>query len=191
MTTPTADEILARLRAGNARYVNDAVTGDRRCSVRRGKLLEGQAPFAIILSCADSRVAPEIAFDTGLGELFVCRVAGNIANTCTIASVEFAVTALGTPVVVVLGHQSCGAVEAALAAGDQGPNLNHLLSHIEAAKVDVEADDVDTLVKANALRAGRELVARSSILRSAVEEGRLRIVPAYYALDDGSVSFLA
>ena len=187
---PSIDEVLQRLAAGNARYVADATTGAGRDRTRRDQLVGGQAPWAIVLSCADSRVAPEIAFDTGLGELFVCRVAGNVANTSTIASIEYAVAHIGTPVIVVLGHQSCGAVTAAISGGDNGYNLNHLLAHIEPAKAKSQDPSVDGVVKTNAALTAQELVDRSAIIGGAVRAGKVRIVPAFYSLEDGSVRFL-
>ncbi|MBX2804242.1 MAG: carbonic anhydrase [Myxococcales bacterium] len=190
MSMPSADEALQRLASGNARYVADTTTGAGRDRARRSELVGGQAPWAIILSCADSRVAPEIAFDTGLGELFVVRVAGNVANTSSIASIEYAVAHIGTPLIVVLGHQSCGAVTAAIAGGDNGYNLNHLLSHIEPAKAKSADPSVEAVVKTNAELTVQELSTRSSIIAGAIAQGKVRIVPAYYSLQDGSVSFL-
>ena len=187
---PSIDEALQRLAAGNARYVTNSMTGEGRDSGRRAQLVTGQAPWAIVLSCADSRVAPEIAFDTGLGDLFVVRVAGNVANTSSIASIEYAVAHIGTPVIVVLGHQSCGAVTAAIAGGDNGYNLNHLLAHIEPAKAESSDPSVDGVVKTNAELTARELGGRSPIIADAIQSGKLRIVPAFYSLEDGSVSLL-
>lgn len=184
------DSILDRLKAGNARFVEDKVDGKLQDSVRRSKLTGGQAPFAIVLSCADSRVVPELAFDTGLGELFVLRVAGNVANTSTIASIEYAVAHLKTKVIVVLGHQSCGAVTAAIAGGDNGHNLNHLLAHIEPAKAASDDKSVDGVVKTNAQLQCRDLADRSAIIASAVSKGDLKIFPAYYELGSGQVTFL-
>ena len=129
----TINSILGRLQEGNSRFVADKLDGKLQDSSRRDSLTGGQEPFAIVLSCADSRVVPELAFDSGLGELFVVRVAGNIANTSSIASMEYAVAHLNTQVIVVMGHQACGAVTAAVAGGDNGYNLNHLLSHITPA----------------------------------------------------------
>lgn len=187
---PTIAEVKQRLSTGNDRYVADTMRGEGRNRARRAQLEGGQQPWAIVLSCADSRVAPEIAFDTGLGELFVCRVAGNVANTCTIASIEYAVAHIGTPVIVVLGHQSCGAVTAAIAGGDNGHNLNHLLAHLEPAKAKSQDSSVDGVVKTNAVLTAQDLVDRSAIIRGAVQAGKLEIVPAYYALGDGRVTFL-
>lgn len=188
MTMPTPAEAIARLTEGNRRYVNDAMTGAGRTSTRRAELTGGQAPWAIILSCADSRVAPEIAFDTGLGELFVIRVAGNTANTCSIASIEYAVANIGTPLIVVLGHQSCGAVTAALAGGDNGHNLNHLLAHIAPARAKSNDPSVDGVVRTHAALTGEALLERSSIIRGAFDAGKLQVVSGFYSLDDGSVT---
>lgn len=183
-------QILSRLKDGNSRYMSDSLIRANQDTGRRNDLTSGQQPFAIVLSCADSRVVPELAFDTGLGELFVVRVAGNVANTSSIASIEYAVAHCGVTVIVVLGHQACGAVTAALAGGDNGYNLNHLLSHIEPAKAACEDHSVDNVVKKNAELQVKDLIGRSDIIRGAVEAGTLKIVPAYYALDNGEITFL-
>jgi carbonic anhydrase len=186
----TAEAVLERLAAGNARFVADETTGEGRDHVRRAALTGGQSPWAIVLSCADSRVAPELLFDTGLGELFVIRVAGNVANTSSIASIEYAIAHMGTPVIVVLGHQGCGAVTAALAGGDNGTNLNHLLAHITEGLNVEDAPSVESAVRSNATHVAQELRRRSQIIVEAVNAGRLRIAPAIYSLDDGSVSWV-
>lgn len=187
----TIQEILDRLKTGNDRFVADHLDGKLQDSTRRESLTSGQDPYAIILSCADSRVVPELAFDTGLGEIFVIRVAGNIANSSSIASIEYAVAHIGSKVIVVLGHQSCGAVTAAVNGGDNGYNLNHLLSHITPA---IAASDkgasVNDVVKKNAELTANELQTRSAIIKDAVAAGKLKIVPAYYNLDTGKVDFL-
>jgi len=187
----TAKDILSRLKDGNARFTKDKLDGKLQNSSRRSALTGGQNPYAIILSCADSRVVPELAFDTGLGELFVLRVAGNVANTSTIASIEYAVAHIGSPVLVVLGHESCGAVTAAVGGGDNGYNLNHLLSHITPAIAASDKDaSVNAVVKKNAEMTVEELKARSSIIGDAVKNNKLQIVPAYYNLGSGKVEFL-
>jgi carbonic anhydrase len=109
----TADEALNRLMIGNSRYVRGTMR-HHNFATQRAALAVGQNPFAGILSCADSRIGPEFAFDTGPGDLFVCRVAGNFANNDTIASFEYAVSVLSTPLIFVLGHQACGAVDATI-----------------------------------------------------------------------------
>ncbi|MFY0651191.1 MAG: carbonic anhydrase [Cyclobacteriaceae bacterium] len=187
----TTQEIVDRLKEGNARFVSDQLEGNQQDGERRDSLTGGQAPWAIVLSCADSRVVPELAFDTGLGELFVVRVAGNVANTSSIASIEYAVANLGTKVIVVLGHQSCGAVTAAVGGGDNGYNLNHLLSHVSPAIAACgDGASLADVVKKNAELNGSELSGRSSIIKDAVENGGVSIVPAYYNLDTGKVDFL-
>ncbi len=187
----TIADVKQRLVDGNKRFVADKLDGKLQDSVRRDALTGGQKPYAIILSCADSRVVPELAFDAGLGELFIIRVAGNIANTSSIASIEYAVAHLGSSVIVVLGHQSCGAVTAAIAGGDNGYNLNHLTSHITPAiAASPKGADVNDVVKKNAEMTGNDLVSRSGIIADAVKSGKVEIVPAYYNLDSGKVDFL-
>ena len=184
-------EILQRLKDGNARFVADKLDGSLQDSARRSSLTSGQDPYAIILSCADSRVVPELAFDTGLGELFVVRVAGNVANTSSIASIEYAVAHIGCAVLVVLGHESCGAVTAAIAGGDNGENLNHLLGHVgPAIKAVGDGASVDDTVRKHAQLTVDELKAQSKIIGDAVEAGKLQVVPAYYNLGSGQVDFL-
>ena len=167
-------EVIQRLKDGNGRFVADKLDGQLNDSTRRDALVGGQQPYAIVLSCADSRVVPELAFDTGLGELFVVRVAGNIANSSSIASMEYAVAHCGSKVIIVLGHQSCGAVTAAVNGGDNGYNLNHLLSHITPAIAASGAGaSITDVVKKNAQMTGTELTTRSSIIGNAVSCSRI------------------
>lgn len=187
----THSEIKQRLQDGNARFVEDKLDGKLQDTTRRTELTAGQQPFAIVLSCADSRVVPELAFDTGLGELFVLRVAGNIANTETIASIEYAVAHCGSKAIVVMGHQSCGAVTAAMGGGDNGYNLNILLSQITPAiAASPEGAHVNDVVKTNAKMTADDLVNRSKIIGDAVRSGDVEIMSAYYNLDSGKVEFL-
>lgn len=187
----TINETIDRLKAGNQRFENDTPEHNLQDTSRRNEVTGGQSPYAIILSCADSRVVPELAFDTGLGELFVVRVAGNVANTSSIASIEYAVAHLGTQVIVVLGHQSCGAVTAAVGGGDNGYNLNHLLAHIAPAiSATEEGATVDTVIRKNAELTVQDLINRSAIIGEAVKSGKVKVVPAYYNLDSGKVDFL-
>jgi len=181
-------EIQERLKEGNKRYVEDKEnpTSDQGL---RNSLTGGQQPFAIILSCADSRVVPEMIFDCNIGELFVVRVAGNIANANSIASIEYAVAHLNCKMILVLGHESCGAVTAAVNGGDNGPNLNHLCDHIKEAVEMGAGKDLAEVVKLNADLNAKALVAKSDILRSAVENKGLIIESAYYNLGSGKVDF--
>ena len=185
----TADEALQLLTDGNNNFVDDMLDGKLQNSSRRNELVGGQSPYAIILSCADSRVVPEIAFDKGLGELFVIRVAGNIPNTSSIASIEYAVAHLGVNLIVVLGHENCGAVAAAIQGGDNGANLNHLLDHISPALHACESKETNTVVKKNAELTAEALVEKSSIIKDATSKG-LKIIPGFYNLGTGKVDFL-
>lgn len=187
----TNQEVIQRLKDGNARFVEDHLDGKLQDSSRRDSLVSGQQPYAIVLSCADSRVVPELAFDTGLGELFTVRVAGNVANSSSIGSIEYAVAHCGTKVIVVMGHQSCGAVTAAVAGGDNGYNINHLLSHITPAiAASEEGASITDIVKKNAEMTVEELKNRSAIIKNAVDSGDVEVLAAYYNLDGGKVDFL-
>jgi len=187
----TISEIKQRLQSGNERFIADKLDGKLQNSSRRDELTTGQEPYAIILSCADSRVVPELAFDAGLGELFVVRVAGNVANTSSLASIEYAVAHCGSSVIVVLGHQSCGAVTAAVNGGNNGHNINHLLAHITPAIAECgEGASIKEVVHKNASLTAQDLVKRSAIISDAVNRGAVEIFPAYYNLDSGQVDFL-
>lgn len=186
-------DAMQRLIDGNKRYMEDSLSDPKIKSVQRYEFTEGQSPFAIILNCADSRVVPEMVFDKGIGELFVIRVAGNIANPSSIASIEYAVEHIGCNLIVVLGHEACGAVGAAIASypdADNGPNLNHLISYITPAVEAKQGAEISEVVKCNAEINGKKLLEDSAIVRKYVESGDLKIVPAYYEFKSGSVDFL-
>ena len=184
MSQSDTDQVLEQLKNGNSRFLERV----RANEPRRAELASGQAPVAIVLGCADSRVAPEIAFDTGLGELFVVRVAGNIADTASIASIEYAVAHLGSRLIIVMAHESCGAVAAALAGGDAGVNLNHLLEHITPALQSGESD-VNAAARQNARLNAERLAKESSILREAIQKDGLRVVTAFFHFTTGAVEF--
>jgi carbonic anhydrase len=186
----TTSEVITRLKDGNRRFMEDRLEPKPMDSPRRAELVGGQKPWAIILSCADSRVVPEAIFNTGMGDLFVVRVAGNVANTSSIASMEYAVAHLGSPVLMVLGHQHCGAVIAAVQGGDDGPNINHLLAHIKPAMENAgEGATVDEIIRKNIEITAKTLLELSPIIKRAVEERELQIITAYYHLDTGEVEF--
>ena len=184
------EDALIKLKAGNENFVSDKLEGKFQDSERRGDLTGGQKPYAIILSCADSRVIPELMFDSGLGEIFVIRVAGNVANTSTVASIEYAVANIGTKLIAVIGHQSCGAVAAAVAGGDAGPNLNRLISYIQPSVDKIGADaDLGDIVKENAKNSATSLIEKSQIISDAVDQNGVKIITGYYHLDTGQVDF--
>jgi carbonic anhydrase len=185
----TANEALSRLKLGNSNFMENNLDGMIENSKRFDEIVLGQSPYAIILSCADSRVIPEVIFDTGLGEIFVVRVAGNIANASSMASIEYAVAHLGVNLIVVMGHENCGAVAAAIAGGDNGPNLNHLVGHILPAVESCTEKEINMVVRENAKKSAKDMVSNSRIINDACQKD-LRIVSAFYNLRSGKVEFL-
>jgi carbonic anhydrase len=192
--TPAAS--LERLLKGNARYV-DGVSLRHDFKHEREALAGGQNPYAAILSCADSRIAPEYAFDSGRGDLFVCRVAGNFANTETVASLEYAVAVLGTPLIFVLGHDSCGAVSAAIKSLKDGTTLpGHMPSLVTAIAPAVNAvsqqggDNLGNAIRQNVIDNVAKLSSATPILSTAVEQGKLKVAGGIYRLGDGKVEMV-
>lgn len=200
----SAEQALSELKAGNQRYVECYQNSNvQLSSEQRSQLASGQAPFAIILGCSDSRVPAEIVFDQGLGDLFVIRVAGNIVAPSQIASVEFAVESFGTPLVVVMGHSNCGAINATVDylldsdANVASGNLESIVTRISPAvlgllkqNIDIKADELKkTAVKANVEKSVQKLVGNSDILSKALIEKRITIVGAEYSLETGAVEF--
>lgn len=193
MSQPTNlswQDALARLKEGNAKYVAEKQTNPNNTLDRKASRKGFQDPFAIILGCADSRVVPELVFDQGISDIFTVRVAGNIANTASLGSIEYAVAHLGVNLVVVLGHESCGAVTAAVQGGDNGYNLNHLVADIVPAVAASETPDVNSVVKKNAELNAETIITRSPIIQQAIKERGVKIIPAYYHLSDGRVEYL-
>ena len=184
-----ANQIQERLKEGNKRYVSDLENPSSDKELR-GSLTGGQQPFAIVLSCADSRVVPEMIFDCNIGELFVVRVAGNIANKSSIASIEYAVAHLNCKMILVLGHESCGAVTAAVNGGDNGPNLNHLTDHIANAVHAGQGKELADVIKINAADNAKALASNSQIIGDAVVNNSVIIKSAYYNLGSGVVDFI-
>ncbi len=187
-------KVRARLDEGNARYKSGKLEHPNQLPECREQWTTKQEPWCIVLSCADSRVTPELVFDAGIGELFVVRVAGNIANASSIASIEYATANLkSVKGIVVLGHEGCGAVAASMQIKDSGnaapsPALQHLVGHIMPAlqKKPAGKDPMAGYVRANVRLAAQDLCARSKI----IHDSKLPIVPAYYRLKSGDVEFL-
>ena len=188
-----ADQIWNELASGNRRFVNGK-SEPRNLVARRKELAKTQNPRVAVLSCADSRVPPELVFDEGLGDLFVVRSAGESADPLAVGSLEYAVEHLGTVVIVVMGHQSCGAVKAACSGGKAGsPNLEAVVTPIATSctKVDKSKPDTfDLAARDHVHSVAQELLAKSVILKKAADEGKLTIVEAYYSLDTGEVTKL-
>ena len=161
---------------------------------RRGELTKSQHPFAIILSCSDSRVPPELVFDEGLGDLFIVRVAGNVLNDEGLGSIEYGVEVLGARLILVLGHQSCGAVDAAMkTVAAKGKAPGHIQSLITAIKPVVQSTpkgDLETTTKANVKHVVDALRSSAPILKGRVDAGEVQVIGGYYTLDSGAVTFL-
>ena len=186
---------LQRLLDGNARYRSGKTTHPRQDGARRGEVAKGQAPFAMVLSCADSRVPPEILFDQGLGDLFVVRVAGNIADSNALGSLEYGAQVLGAKFLMVLGHEYCGAVDAAAKGGKVGGNIDSIVDAIAPAAARAKADpDKTTLLDRAVVENVREVLTvigkRSPALAGLAAKGDLTIVGARYDLDSGEVTLV-
>jgi carbonic anhydrase len=189
----TPDQALEKLMEGNKHYASSHSQHPHQNARRRHELEKDQHPFACILSCSDSRVPPEIVFDEGLGDLFVVRVAGHIVDNAVTGSIEYAVEHLGTKLVLVLGHERCGAVQATLGGGEPGTHIQSLVEAISPAVTDAKKKPGEPL--ANAVRANVQLVVQQlrqsgPILADQVRDHRIRIVGAVYELDSGSVLLL-
>ena len=196
MASVSAREARARLSAGNVRYQQDKDDHPNNTVERRSQLTGGQTPFASILTCSDSRVAPELVFDQGLGDLFVIRVAGNICDDAVMGSLEYASLHLGVKLIVVMGHQSCGAVGAAVENVDvSGPATHsHIDSLIESIRPAVKAassagDLVEASVRENARMIAAAISGSTPVMTKLTQEG-VEVIPAYYALDTGAVEWL-
>lgn len=190
-------QALARLMAGNARYVN-GVTRRYDFLPEREALMDGQNPYAAVLGCADSRIAPEYAFDTARGDLFTVRVAGNFLTTDGLASLEYAVAVLGTPLIIVLGHDRCGAVSAGVKTLKDGVKFPGQIQGLaDAIKPSVEkvvkqpGDLLNNAIAQNVKDTVARLKSESNLLSEALASGKLSIVGGLYRLDSGKVELVA
>jgi carbonic anhydrase len=194
-------EALTKLKEGNARFVSGAHRhiGDSMDDVK--KLAAGQKPYAIVLTCSDSRLPPEILFDSGIGELFVIRVAGNVVDPIILGSIEYAAEHLGTPLVLVLGHEKCGAVKATVELKGKGEgNIGAIVQAIRPAlkktksmgKVPEsdQAQFVEAVADANIALVKESLTGKSKVLQHLVAANKLKIVTAKYHIDHGEVEIL-
>jgi carbonic anhydrase len=186
-----APEALERLRTGNEAFRHGLVGTNHLTESHRASLAAGQHPFAIVLSCSDSRVPPEQVFAQGLGDLFVVRVAGNVAEPATVASVEYAAAHLGPRLLVILGHAECGAVKAAIASAHDTPAIQELVAAIRPAVEALPKEaSLQTAVCANVHRTREQLLRQSALLSGLVHDGSLDVREAYYDLATGEVRFL-
>jgi carbonic anhydrase len=198
-TSLSADQALAALKAGNARYVSNPELCAADLSNKRAGVANGQAPWAIIVSCADSRVPPELLFGgQGVGELFVARNAGNLVDTATMGTVEYGAAVLGAPLVVVLGHERCGAVAAACDIvtkkatypGSIGPMVKPIVPAALAVRGQ-PGDFVDNAVRESAKRTAIQIATKSPVVAPLVKAGKVKVIAARYDLDDGKVEFFS
>lgn len=192
----TPDSVLAELKAGNKRYMDNKIS-DQNLGERKEKATGGQYPKAYVLSCVDSRVPVETVFDQSIGDIFVGRVAGNVENEDQLGSMEYAAAVAGIKLIVVMGHESCGAVKGACDDVKLG-NLSSLLQKIRPAVRSVDGykekdskdkDFVKKVIQANVKRTVADLRGRSEVLDGLEKDGKIKIIGAYYSLQDGSVKF--
>jgi carbonic anhydrase len=196
-TELTPDQALALLKEGNDKFITDSPMRGVQGRERRMEIARGQTPFAILVSCSDSRVPPELLFGRGLGELFIVRDAGNTLDTTALGSVQYAVAELGVPLVVILGHERCGAVQAAVEAVQHGAgfpgSIGQMIEPIIPAVLKAQGqpgDLLDNAVRENVRRVVERLRTSSEpILLEPLKAGRLKVVGARYDLDDGDVDF--
>jgi carbonic anhydrase len=183
------DDALAKLKEGNARFVTNKVSTGKPTAAKRAETAQSQHPFAIVLGCADSRTSPEIVFDQNIGDLFVVRTAGNLVDDHALGSIEYAVEHLGARLIVVLGHERCGAVAAALASNTAPGHVQSLVRDIQPAIQAIKGKEGD----ANDLAIAENARLMAEKIRSEAALGDLakavRIIPAVYNLDTGKVEW--
>ena len=190
------DQALRLLKEGNQNFVTDSPVRKVDGRERRLEIARGQTPFAVLVSCSDSRVPPELLFGRGLGELFIVRNAGNTIDTSALGSIEYGVAELGVPLIVVLGHQTCGAVSAAVSVvrdnatfpGSIGTMIEPIIPAVLSVR-DKPGDLLENAIRANISRIVRRLRESEPTLLTPQREGRLKTVGAYYSLEDGTVDF--
>ena len=185
--------LIKKLVEGNKRYTSLKMIHPDQTATRRTEVRNEQHPFAIILSCSDSRVPPEIIFDQGIGDLFVVRVAGNVLDNAAIGSIEYAVEHLNVKLVVVLGHERCGAVSAAVKGGEVPGHLRYLVEAIQPAvekAKQLSGDLLENAVLINVKNVVAQLKSSEPIIEEFVHENKVNVVGARYDLDDGAVTFL-
>jgi carbonic anhydrase len=191
------DESLQKLMDGNNRYVEGKIAAKDLGDNKRKELLKGQKPFAIVITCSDSRVPPELLFDQGLGDIFVIRVAGNIVDPIELGSIEYAAEHLNSPLLFILGHEKCGAVSATLdAKGEPEGNIGAIVKKIKPAadfakKKGGSKDEVlQTAIQENVKDVYKDIMKKSKIVHHLAEEGKLKIVGGEYMLSTGKVEML-
>ncbi len=193
----TADEALKKLMDGNQRYVTGNLAQKDLGDAKRQELAKGQKPFAIVVTCSDSRVAPELLFDQGLGDIFVVRVAGNVIDSIELGSIEYAAEHLHSPLIIVLGHEKCGAVTAALEAkGNPTGNIGSIVKKIlpaaqEAKKKGGTKDEIlEAAIKENVKNTAKDIIKKSKIIRHLSHKGEVKVVAGEYSLTTGKIEMI-
>jgi len=191
----TPELALQQLMEGNLRYAQGNASHPHQSLEQRAELVSGQHPFAVILGCSDSRIPPELIFDQGLGDVFVIRTAGEVVDNASLASIEYAVEHLDVPLVVVLGHDSCGAVTAAVQGGEAEGHLGSLMDFIrpaveQAREAGEGSDLLNGSIDNNVFNIVEALKSSQPVLSEKVEAGELMILGARYRLDSGLVEIL-
>jgi carbonic anhydrase len=189
----SAEQALRALLDGNRAFVAGAASCPRQSPARRNDVAAAQHPIAVVVGCADSRVPPEAIFGQGIGDLFVIRVAGNVIDDAVLGSIEYAVEHLGAPLVIVLGHARCGAVEAALSPEPAHAHVEALVRRIRAAIAEAGSkpgDALDNAVRANVAASVREVRTSTPVLAPMVQKGRVKVVGARYDLETGAVELV-
>lgn len=186
----TPDQAFKKLQEGNKRYRVDQLTECDQTTARRKEVLARQKPFSVVIGCSDSRVPPEMIFDQGLGDLFTVRVAGNVIGEIELETIKFACLKLGTPLVLVLGHQNCGAIEASL-QGDISsiPSISKLIDPAIKKVKKAGVLKLEFVVKEN-VKIGVEFLKKDKDLQLLVSQKKLKVVGGYYSLENGTVTFL-
>jgi carbonic anhydrase len=191
----TPDEALTKLLEGNQRFVEQKTKDPNQSLVRLQEVAQGQNPFAAVLSCADSRVPTEIVFDRGLGDIFVVRNAGNVATPEEIGSLEFGTLVLGAKVLMVIGHESCGAVKATLKGGELPGQIGSIVAQIKPAveSYQGQGDNKESVKKATDANVlwQIEKLKKSPVISQLIAEGKLKVVGGYYDLDEGKISLVS
>jgi carbonic anhydrase len=197
-TSVTADDAIERLKSGNEKYVSAPEVCEFNLAKQRERVRKAQTPWATILTCADSRLLPDLIFGgVNLGELFIARNAGNVVDTGILGTVEYSAEHLGIPLIVVLGHEACGAVSAACSVvekhekfpGSIGPMVNAIVPAAKAV-YGKPGDFVDNTVRENAKRAAAQIATKSQIVSHLIRAKKIKVLAARYDLDSGRVEFL-
>jgi len=188
---------LRKLLDGNKRFITGNLESKDFSDTKRKELAKGQRPFAIVVACSDSRVAPEIIFDQGLGDIFVIRVAGNVLDRVSLGSIEYAAEHLKTPLVIILGHTYCGAVTAAVESkgrteGNIGAIVKRILPAVERARKEGKSskDLVNSAIIKNVLLQGEYMIKNSTVIRKLIKAKELQVITAIYNLESGEVSIV-